>query len=1020
MRVEAANRERARIGPGGGPPSGRAQAGGSGFWRSRRASPFSAGRLAAARLGNGWRLLVGVGVGMLVAVVLICTVPLYDSLMTNVQLQATIGGQSAAAVNVEVVATSSAFTDQVRRREDAVVRADGGKYLSAFARAGVTTYLSTDPMLLGAVGTRPIDVGGTNAPQVTFEAFDYAAAKDHMRLIAGDVPQAGQAPGGGGVVDALITKQLADQQGVKIGDVLKSLEFGAHDRQIAARVVGVWQPVRADDPFWNGHSFDAGGSDTSAQNYPVLLAQSGLLAGVQAIPDLAVAQHWIYYTDAARITTDNMGDVQSNIGFMRSHTLADLATLGAETSVNTSLDHTIQDVRQQLSLLSLPLYIVVAQVVGLALLFVLAMAGLLVEGQTGDIATLKSRGASGVQLLGSYATQGLLLGIVAAGIGPLLAGALALLLVRTFVPAATLSAAGASSSYLVGLARPQAVVLPAAAGALLGLGAVVAATQRAARLDVLAFRREQGRSTRQPLWRRYYLDVGLAVLCALGYLELSQFGGLGTRVQLGQAGSSLLLLAAPALLLLAGTLLLLRVFPMVADAGARWASRGRGATGMLAFAQVARSPAGPSRLMLLLALAVGLGLFALTFDSSLVRSAADRAAYQAGADVRLVEQGPLAASQTNSVLAQVSTLPGVQGVTPVYRSDASTTFDEGYNPVNMLGIDPATWQGAAGVTSWRSDYASVPLASLMAGMKQHQWGDASRDAAGQSLAGDASHPIWAMVSATFATAQHLQPGDRFALNLPGASSTSSFFVVGAIVHEFPTLFPTKATGGFLVADLYDVAGAQQVASKAANQGPAPATGPNELWLKTSDDAAARAALTRALGERAAALNLDRTVDRRALQASIASNPIQSGMRGLLLVGALTAAGLAVLGTIVQSALAARQRVVQFAVLRTMGMASRQLTGLLLGEQVTVYVFGLLGGSLLGAVLTTATLPFLQFSDGTVDPATVGVPPYVLTIAPANLAWFYAALLAAFVVALAVAARFAASVGLGKTLRLGED
>jgi ABC-type antimicrobial peptide transport system permease subunit len=162
------------------------------------------------------------------------------------------------------------------------------------------------------------------------------------------------------------------------------------------------------------------------------------------------------------------------------------------------------------------------------------------------------------------------------------------------------------------------------------------------------------------------------------------------------------------------------------------------------------------------------------------------------------------------------------------------------------------------------------------------------------------------------------------------------------------------------------------------------------------------------------------VDRQALQTSIASNPIEAGMRGLLLVGALTAAALAVLGTIVQSALAARQRVVQFAVLRTMGMASRQLTGVLLSEQVAVYIFGLLGGTVLGALLATATLPFLQFGDTAIDPATLGVPPYVLSIDLTNLAWFYLALVLAFVVALAIAARYAATIGLGKTLRLGED
>ena len=106
-------------------------------------------------------------------------------------------------------------------------------------------------------------------------------------------------------------------------------------------------------------------------------------------------------------------------------------------------------------------------------------------------------------------------------------------------------------------------------------------------------------------------------------------------------------------------------------------------------------------------------------------------------------------------------------------------------------------------------------------------------------------------------------------------------------------------------------------------------------------------------------------------SQIASNPVSAGMRGLLLVGAVTAALLAILGSIIQALLATQQRARQFAVMRTVGMSGRQLTLVLLGEQVIVYLFGLLGGTLLGLVLVTATLPFLQFSDTTINPATGG-------------------------------------------------
>lgn len=983
------------------------------LWNGRRPSPFSAARLARMRLGSGWQLLFAVGIGILVAVVLIATVPLYSSLVANVQLQATINQQGSIGRNVEIQVSGSSFTDTLAGQEDQLVRGYARQYLANISHPDLTNYDTVEPMLLQALGNQTFDLQATNAPQVTFDAFDFRRIAPYI-TVTGAMPQP-PAAGTTGPYDMLVTQQMAADQNIKIGDALVTAEFGAHDKQVAGRVVGIFAPIHPQDPFWNGLSFETVSSENTPSVYPVLMDKAALVAAVKPISALTVTQHWVYYTDSTHITTTNMGDIPNNIGLLKSHLSGDVTALGVNVAVATGLDQSINNVTQQLALLGLPLYVVVAQVVGLALLFVVAMAGLLVDGQTVEISTLKSRGASGTQLLGSYTVQGLLLGGLALLAGPWLAALLALALVRLFVPASTVSASGATSSYLTSLANPGAVILPALAGALLGAGAVIFAAQRASRMDVLALRREQGRSTRMPLWRRYYLDVGLAVICALGYLELGQFGGVGTRALLGQSSSSPLLLAAPALLLLAGALLLLRLFPMVAEWGGRVFTRGRGATGVLAFAQVSRSPAGPTRLALLLALGVGLGLFALTFNASLQLSAADRAAYQAGADLRLVENAPNASKTDTTVQATLQGFPGVAFVSPAYRNAVTTTVDEGDSTVNLLAIDPTTWASVA-QAGWRDDYAATPLARMLAQMRDRQLGDAADDRAGKTLAGDPGHPVWAIVSQTFATNTHTQVGDHFALNMPDSVSTSSFFIVGAIVQDFPTLYPTQSAGGFIILDINDALGAITVASA----GNTTQLGPNEYWLAASGSPSQRTALAQRIQRQATTLNVQTLLDRHAIEQSIAGNPVQAGMRGLLIAGALIAAALAVLGSIIQSALAARQRVVQFAVLRTMGMANRQLAGLLLGEQLVVYLFGLLGGTILGAILATATLPYLQFSDTTINQATLGVPPYRLAFDLTSTLELYAVLAVAFIIALLIAARFAARVGLGKTLRLGED
>lgn len=973
-------------------------------WKLRRSGPFSSIRLAMMRLLRSWQLLAAVALGILVAVVLICTVPLYNTLVADLQLQRAINAQGAEARDVEAQAQSSTVDSALRDKSASVVSGLARQYLAGFVQRESTYYAVSDNMLISQINTTTYDPANPATSQASFLGFDLTAAGSHIHYLSGGAPQTGTA----GEPQVVVTEEMAKDLKVQVGSTISVIQFGFHQPVLTVHVAGVFTPNDVNDPYWNGLPLSAGGSPTAPKVYPVLTSYETFFGQLSKFSNVGMRQHWIYYTQPETINTGNMDGIKQDIGNFRGHLNGQILSLSnvSAVAVKSQLDTTIGDIENQEALLALPLYVIVAQVVGLALLFVAAMAGLLIEGQSQDIATLKSRGASGAQLLSTFTMQGLLLAIIAALVGPFIAAFLGLALIHWFVPSSVVNGSGVSAGYFTQAANPRTVAIPALLGALLGVGAVAFSAYQSARLDVLAFRREQGRASRPPLWRRYYLDVALAVLCLVGYVELDQFGGVGTRQQLGSASSSPLLLVTPALLLLAGALLVLRIFPLGAALGARIAARGKGLTSLLAFSQVERNPRRYSRMTLLLVLAVGLGLFALTFDASLQQNARDRATYTAGADVRIgVRYG-----EGNGLGArfahQLGQIPGVQNVSQAYRTQANTTADQGSNQVDVLAIDPSTFEQVAGAVSWRSDYADQPLSGLMAGMRSHAHGAA---------AGSASAPIWALVSDQFASGLHIHAGDQFTLQLSENPFGTTTFVVGDVVHQFPTLYPNRAPGSFVVADMNDYFAAILAASP---NGDSSLIGPNQFWLKTNQSAADRVTLLKALQDPTAEVDsVDTLTDELA---KTQSNPVAAGMRGLLLVGAVTAAVLAILGSIVQSLLAARQRATQFAVLRTVGMAGRQLTGLLLGEQVVVYLFGLLGGTVLGLLLVTATLPFLQFSDTTIDPAKLGIPPYDIVFNVQGIGVFYASLLIAFAIALLIAARYATTIGLGKALRLGED
>ncbi len=554
-------------------------------------------------------------------------------------------------------------------------------------------------------------------------------------------------------------------------------------------------------------------------------------------------------------------------------------------------------------------------------------------------------------------------------------------------------------------------LIPAVIGAVLGVAALGLATWQAARMDTLAFRREQGRSERVPFWKRYYLDLGLALLCVAGYTELASFGSVGIRVQLSDKGSSaqadIVQLLAPTLLLLAGALLLQRALPWLLRLGAWLTARGRGATGMLAFAQVSRASDAFSRLTLLLTLAVGLGLFSLTFQTTIARGAQDNAYYLTGADERVSIMPQSEGTQsTLGYAAKFDKLPGVASATPLYRGVALTLPNQGGANVDVLGVDPATFAQTA---TWRSDYASQSLPALMGILAHAQHGAAL---------GEAGSPMVALIDQTFANNLQAQVGSRFVL-LPQEASQSSTsgvnFVVGAIVSDFPTLYDDYPAG-YIIVDEPDYLAALENPNM-ANYG-STVNGPNDFLLRTSADPHAAALRAKALTD--PNFFVQTVYDARALTTEYRADPLAAGMSGLLLLGALLAALLALVGVITQAGIAARQRQTQFAILRTLGLSEGALTRMLLLEQALVYLLGALSGIAIGALLAVASLPFLGFNTATYTPPVIGVPASLLAVNLNGSLLYLGALLVIFVAALVIAAGVARVTGLGRALRVGED
>ena len=186
--------------------------------------------------------------------------------------------------------------------------------------------------------------------------------------------------------------------------------------------------------------------------------------------------------------------------------------------------------------------------------------------------------------------------------------------------------------------------------------------------------------------------------------------------------------------------------------------------------------------------------------------------------------------------------------------------------------------------------------------------------------------------------------------------------------------------------------------------------PAEWWLAAPDPGPAAATLD-------SEDDLVSTVqDRVATGANLRADPLSGGLQGALLIGFGAALAFAAIGFAVNAAVSARERLTEFALLRALGVSSRQVFGLLGIEQAFLAVLGLAGGLILGLVVAGLMVPLVVAA----SQATVVRPDVILVTNWPPLLLMMASVIVVLATIVAALAGGLRRRGLGATLRIGED
>jgi hypothetical protein len=258
-----------------------------------------------------------------------------------------------------------------------------------------------------------------------------------------------------------------------------------------------------------------------------------------------------------------------------------------------------------------------------------------------------------------------------------------------------------------------------------------------------------------------------------------------------------------------------------------------------------------------------------------------------------------------------------------------------------------------------------------------------------------------IVSATFRERAFAGVGEETrlrSLRIP----RDTVFIAGTI-GPFPTV--DGASRETVIADL----ATYQVMGYEPGRGLTPA---DSYWLATTGASDAEIVSTLL----AAPLDSFEVRSREALADQLLSDPVALGTIGALTVGFVAAAVFAAVGFAVSATVSARERLVEFALLRAVGLSPRQLGSWLVLEQGALVAVSLALGTLIGIILTAFILPLVTLTQdgGPAIPDVIVMYPWPVV---ASLELAVVGVLGIIVTVMTILLR---RIGLGSLLRLGEE
>ncbi|MFE5319807.1 ABC transporter permease [Paenibacillus sp. NPDC056579] len=927
-------------------------------------------RFLFRKMWNTRWLTLSTLVGLIMAVAFTTSIPMYsDGSLKRVvskSLEEKNGGLPAGSVLIRYQATGSdrAPLDSLQDADQYITN-EMPKDIAFPYQAFVRSYSIRSAQLIPEDSTK---VDPSKKRQMTL--LSQNALKDRVELKQGewfkDQVQ-------NGVVETVILEEAMYRNDIHIGDIYSyPISGGLGIAPLRVKVVGTVVPKDAEDPYWfqgmEGIINSFFMSETGFNDY--ILKQKNIPLNLG---------NWYYAFDLKDIQTSQLSPLESKLERLDIILFQKLKN----TRVDVSFIQTLQEFKTQSLQLQILLFTLAAPMIAMVFYYIVMNARQSLERQRSVIAVLRSRGGSTRQIIGIYVLEGLLLGSIAMIIGPMLGWFMA-------------KSIGSSSGFLTFVDRKSVPVGVSTEALLYGGAAVLIALLASvipaivyARSSIVSYKQKLARSDRAPFWQKWFLDVLLIGVVAYGYYLFDQRQVLS--VQTGLTTDQLqvhpLLFFVPALSIIALGLFFLRIFPWLLRLWNWIGKRFLPVPVYLTLTQLSRSAQSYYPLMLLLILTLGLGVYNSSAARTIDLNSTDRILYSYGTDVVMqaswegvsddmpqdqsggqqgggnggnggsggsgggnqggngsgggqqgggnggppgggMEEVPTKLRYIEPPFVVFQQLEGVEHAARVLKTKANVVMSGKTLGQGMLmGIDNTDFSQ---VSWYRNDLFKVHPNLYLNLMGTYE----------QSV----------IIPTSFAEKHHIKEGDILSITI---QQQPVEFVVVATVPYWPSQYPEQMP--FFIANLEYI----------YDQAPMV---PYEVWLKMKEGAKV-APLLEQLNQKQIQIASVKDVRNELIVQK--KHPARGGVFGILSLGFLVSVFVSLIGYILYWFFNLSSRVVQFGVLRAMGLSRRQLTGMLLLEQGFTAGLSIALGIGIGKLTSYVFLPFLQ----TAENVKTQVPPF---------------------------------------------